>query len=74
MQTILKLPNGGAIKLTFRMYNPPISDNFHGIGITPDIVEDPNEAVETTSLFLLDEASDNQLQAALSSFHIPDNG
>lgn len=36
MQVYHKLKDGSAIKITTNKYNPPLSQNYDGIGITPD--------------------------------------
>ncbi len=36
MQVYHKLKDGSAIKVTTSKYNPPISENFDGVGIAPD--------------------------------------
>ena len=36
MQVYHKLKDGSAIKITTNKYNPPLSPNYDGIGITPD--------------------------------------
>ena len=65
MQTIINLPNGGAFKFTFRMYNPPLSDNYDEIGITPDYVVELDEGL-TDNVYLLSFEEDNQLQFAIN--------
>lgn len=67
MQSLVTLPNGGAFKLTTRMYDPPISESYHGIGIKPDIEIDLSDEYKGKNLLLVDEANDDQLQAALSA-------
>ena len=43
----LELPNGSSITLTVAYYNPPCGVNYHGIGVTPDvIVEDTSKEVD----------------------------
>lgn len=67
MQSLVTLPNGGAFKLTTRMYDPPISESYHGIGIKPDIEIDLSDEYKGKNLLLVDEANDDQLQAAISA-------
>jgi len=67
MQTTIPLSGGtGAVSVTFRMYNPPFSDNYHGIGIVPDI-----EVVleSDKNLYKITDAEDNQLQAAVKALN-----
>ena len=66
--SIYDLP--GAMKLTTSFYFPPISDNYHGIGVLPDDgyeVVLSEEAAKVNPYSLLDDnqALDNQLSAAL---------
>lgn len=65
MQSFFNLPNGGGMKLTFRMYNPPSNVSYHGIGILPDIEVAFDEL--TTPILLLTEEQDTQLTAAIAA-------
>ncbi len=71
LQHIFDLGNfgySGAIKLTTGYYNPPSGENYDGKGITPHGGETPlDEAVKNKSLYLLTEAEDNQLRAAITA-------
>ena len=62
MQVMIPLPDGGAFKFSYRYYSPPISDNFHGVGITPDIEVTLPEGTLVT--YHTDE-TDGQLSAAV---------
>ncbi len=64
MQTTVPLSDGGAVSVTFRMYNPPFSENYHGIGIVPDI---DVELDSSENLFKISDADDNQLKAAVDA-------
>lgn len=68
VQTIYPLGDGSALRLSTSMYAPPFSDNFEGVGITPDIVVPLAEEYKYTNLFKLDHENDAQLQAALKVF------
>lgn len=69
MQFMYTLPNGGALSLTTRMYSPPISKNYDGIGIMPDIeVSLSDEAAKLNPLKLTEE-NDDQLKAAISALY-----
>jgi len=57
----------GGLKLTTKLYYPPISDNYDGIGITPDIVVEMDKAYSDISKYKLTEDQDNQLQTALNA-------
>ncbi len=67
MQSLFPLPNGGAFKVTTRMYEPPKSGSYHGTGILPDVSEEASEILKRSNLLLIDEKDDNQLQAAISA-------
>lgn len=69
MQSIFVLPNKGALKLTTKMYNPPIGESYHGIGIVPDILVEMSDENASKHLLLIDEQDDNQLQTAISALH-----
>lgn len=58
----------GGIKLTTGYYNPPSGENYDGKGITPKGGETPlDDAVKNKNLYLLTEAEDNQLRAAITA-------
>ncbi len=65
VQTIFSLPDGGGIKMTTRMYFPPFSDGYDGVGITPDIVVEMAEEFKNVSLYKVSDADDTQLQRAI---------
>lgn len=63
MQIYHKLQDGSAIKLTTNKYNPPMSENYDGIGIEPDYY-----AVGSNDIFEIEIISpeiDNQLAKAV---------
>ncbi|MBR2460223.1 MAG: PDZ domain-containing protein [Clostridia bacterium] len=62
MQCIIPLPDGAAFKFSYRYYSPPFSENYHGIGISPEIeVTVP----EGTVVYRLTDEDDAQLAAAV---------
>ncbi len=64
MQQMYTLNDGSAIDLTVAKFNPPSRQNFDGVGLKPDYeVELTPEQQE--NLFMLDEASDPQIQKAI---------
>ncbi len=71
LQHIFDLENwgySGAIKLTTGYYNPPSGENYDGKGIAPHGGETPlDDAVKNKNLYLLTEAEDNQLRAAITA-------
>lgn len=71
LQHIFDLSNwgySGAVKLTTGYYNPPSGVNYDGKGISPHGGETPlDDAVKHKNLYLLTEAEDNQLRAAIAA-------
>ncbi len=49
---------------TIFFYDPPTSENYNGVGITPDIPEPLSEAAQEINFYKLTLAEDNQLQRA----------
>ena len=65
MQTILTLPNGGALRYTTQLYNPPKSPNYDRIGIMPDIVVELDSSLSDKSYYFeISDFEDNQIQSA----------
>ena len=64
MQTTIPLSTGGAVSITYRMYNPPFSDNYHGVGIVPDVEVELDEALADKNTYKITDEEDNQLAAA----------
>ena len=58
----------GGLKLTTRMYYPPCGEGYDGIGITPDVVVELDEAVDNINIYELKDEQDNQLRTALDYF------
>ena len=69
MQSTTQLEDGSAITITYRMYSPPFSDNYDGIGIVPDVVIELDEALKTKNVFKITDEEDNQLAAAVATFY-----
>ena len=67
MQTTIPLSSGGAVSITYRMYNPPFSDNYHGIGIVPDVVVELDESLAGKNTYKITDEEDNQLAAAVEA-------
>ncbi|MEE0970377.1 MAG: S41 family peptidase [Clostridia bacterium] len=65
MQTLLPLSDGSGIKLTTKMYFPPFSEGYDGIGITPDIEIQMPEELKNVNLFKISDNEDTQLQRAI---------
>ncbi len=67
MQTTVPLSTGGAVTVTYRMYNPPFSENYHDVGIVPDIEVELDEALAEKNVFKITDEEDNQLRAAVEA-------
>ena len=67
MQTIGYLSDGSGYRITYRMYNPPFSDNYDGIGITPDQIVELDPALEKINPYKYTDEEDNQLAAAVAA-------
>jgi len=65
MQTVRQLSDGSGLSLTTRYYCPPFSDNYDGVGVTPDIVIEAEGALLEKNIFKVTDAEDNQLRTAL---------
>jgi len=68
MQTTVPLSGGGAVSITYRMYSPPFSESYHGIGIVPDVVLELDEALSNKNIYKITDWEDNQLAAAVQTF------
>ncbi len=68
MQSIFSLEYfgfDGAVKMTTKMYFPPISEGYDGIGIKPDLEVELDEALKNKNIYKITDAEDNQIQAAI---------
>ena len=68
MQTIFSLEYfgfDGAVKMTTKMYFPPISEGYDGIGIKPNLEVELDKALENKNIYKITDAEDNQIQAAI---------
>ncbi|MBR6709161.1 MAG: S41 family peptidase [Clostridia bacterium] len=65
MQSIIPLNDGSALKLTTRMYFPPFSESYEGIGIVPDLEVEMDEALANKNIYKITDQEDTQLQAAI---------
>ncbi len=66
VQQIRQLPDGDALSISYKMYSPPYSDNYEGVGIAPDIVVEMDESVANVNLYKVAEADDTQLMRAIA--------
>lgn len=69
MQRMFQLPDGSGMSITYQMYYPPFSDNYDGIGITPDIEVELDEALKEKSIYKITDEEDNQIQAAVKALN-----
>ena len=65
MQQTFALTDGSAVSITIAKFNPPLSENFDGTGLMPDLQVSLTEEQKERFYFLSD-AEDSQLKAAIS--------
>lgn len=65
MQSSVTLPDGGALSVTYRMYKPPFSEGYHGVGIVPDVEVAAEGALLEKHFLKVTDSEDNQLKVAL---------
>lgn len=66
VQATYRLNGGAAFKFSVATYLPPYSENYDGVGITPDVTVPLAPEFVGTPVELLNAADDAQLQAAFS--------
>lgn len=66
MQTLIALPDGSALSVSYRMFTSAAGVNYEGIGIEPDIEVPLDEALKEKNYFKITDEEDNQLQAAIA--------
>lgn len=64
MQTIFMMSDGTGLRFTTYLYSPPKSENYDGVGLTPDIVVYPTDEMLEKNYFEITDSEDNQLKAA----------
>lgn len=67
MQTIRTFADGTGFKFTYRYYCPPVSDNYDGVGIEPDITAELSEDAAAKNFYTLEDSEDDQLAAAVDA-------
>lgn len=72
VQTIKLLKDGDAVSISYKLYSPPYSDNYEGVGITPDVIVELDEALSGISIYKISDEEDNQLQKAISVLNSSD--
>lgn len=65
VQSLIGLPDGTGLRFTTYLYNPPITENYHGVGITPDFEIELDESLQNKNFFEITDIEDNQLQKAV---------
>ena len=65
VQTIIPLSDGTGIGISYRLYCPPFSDNFEGVGVAPDVEVEPDESLAGKNIYKITDSEDNQLQKAV---------
>jgi len=73
MQSVMRLPDNSAVSISTDMYNPPYSENYEGVGVTPDIEVRLDEALEGKNIYTITDTEDNQLQAAIKLLNESNN-
>ena len=68
MQTVKTFPDGTGFKYTYRYYCPPFSDNYDGVGITPDVEVKLGDEAMKKNVYTLTDDEDTQMHAAVESF------
>jgi carboxyl-terminal processing protease len=64
MQRVINLNDGTALDLSVAYFYPPKSDNFEGVGVTPDISVTLSQEKQN-NFYSLADSDDDQLQAGL---------
>ena len=65
IQSIVSLPDGSGLRISYGYYYPPFSDNYDGVGIEPDVEADLTEEQKEINLYKIPDAEDAQLLAAI---------
>lgn len=65
VQSIFRLSDNTAVSISTKMYNPPYSDNYEGIGLTPDIILELEEEAAKINIHLRSDQEDNQIMKAV---------
>lgn len=65
MQRLLSLSDGSGLAVSYRMYMPPYSECYEGVGVTPDYLCEIDEALLSKNIYKISDAEDNQLSKAV---------
>ena len=68
-QNVLPLYDGSGLIFTTFYYDPPISKNYDGEGIAPDVIQELSEEASKKNVFELSHNEDDQLKAALEALN-----
>ena len=74
MQNLLSLSDGSGLAITTAYYLPPYSENYHGVGVSPDVVLDISSELKNVSVSKYTDENDNQLHAAADALIPQING
>ncbi len=65
MQNIIELSDGSGFGISTALYYPPYSDNYEGIGVTPDYPCEMSEEAANINIYKLTDTEDTQLVKAV---------
>ncbi|MBR5122920.1 MAG: S41 family peptidase, partial [Anaerotignum sp.] len=65
VQRLFTLPDGSGLNVTIQKYYTPNGTSIHGVGVAPDVTVELPEVYQNTSLGMIPEGQDSQLQKAL---------
>ena len=60
----------GGLKMTTRMYYPPISEGYNGVGIIPDVEVELDKSLANKNIYKITDAEDNQMMTALGELGV----
>lgn len=72
MQSMMSLSDGSAVSITVAYYLPPFSENYHGVGVKPDIECEISEELKNINLHKYTDDNDNQLREAVKALGLSD--
>ena len=67
MQTGWRMNDGSYIAVSVAYYSAPVSGNYEGVGVAPDLLRQPVAGYEDALIYLLPEDKDIPLQTALAA-------
>ena len=65
MQQIVRLEDNSALRVTYRMYSPPYSANYDGVGLVPDYKVQLSEEMQNKNIYTIADKDDAQLLYAI---------